>query len=159
MTIHIVFVCLGNICRSPSAQGILEKLVNDAKLQDKITVDSCGTAAFNVGKHPDPRAIAACQRKGYSIEQQIARQITATDYQQADYVISMDNINMMSVKAWAPDDYQGELSLFMRYGGGSEFAQVPDPYYHEANQFDGTITVLEKAAKGLLTHLKEKHQL
>tara|TARA_B100000767_G_scaffold274831_1_gene309149 strand:- start:1135 stop:1614 length:480 start_codon:yes stop_codon:yes gene_type:complete len=159
MTIHIVFVCLGNICRSPSAQGILERLVNDAGLQDKITVDSCGTAAFNVGKNPDPRAIAACQRKGYDIEKQIARQITPADYEQANYVISMDNINMMSVKAWAPEDYQGELSLFMRYGGASEYAQVPDPYYHEANQFDGTVSVLEKAAKGLLTHLRKMHNL
>ena len=71
----------------------------------------------------------------------------------------MDNINLMSVKAWAPDDYQGELSLFMRYGGGSEFAQIPDPYYQEANQFDGTITVIEKAAKGLLAHIRKNHQL
>lgn len=159
MTIHIVFVCLGNICRSPSAQGILEKLADDAGLSDKISVDSCGTAAFNVGKNPDPRAIAACERKGYSIEKQIARQIHADDYLKADYVITMDNINMMSVKAWAPDDYAGELSLFMRYGGASKHAQVPDPYYDEADKFDGTIKVLEKAAKGLLNYIREKHNL
>ena len=159
MTIHIVFVCLGNICRSPSAQGILEKLIADAGLENKITVDSCGTAAFNVGKNPDPRAIAACERSGYSIEKQIARQIHADDYANANYIISMDNINMMSVKAWAPDDYSGTLSLFMRYGGSSEHAQVPDPYYHEADKFDGTVKVLEKAAIGLLKFVREKHAL
>lgn len=159
MTIHIVFVCLGNICRSPTAQGVLEKLISDAKLEDKITVDSCGTAAFNVGKNPDPRAIDACARYGYSIEKQIARQIQADDYAKADFVITMDNINMMSVKAWAPDDYSGTLSLFMRYGGSSEYAQVPDPYYHEAEKFDATVKVLEKAAIGLLKFVREKHNL
>ena len=111
MTIHIVFVCLGNICRSPSAQGILEKLVNDAKLQDKITVDSCGTAAFNVVNNIPTLEYAACQRRAIQLNQQIMRQITPTDYQKANYIISMDNINLMSVKAWAPADYQGELSL------------------------------------------------
>jgi protein-tyrosine phosphatase len=159
MPIHIIFVCLGNICRSPSAQGILEKLVHDAGLKNKITVDSCGTAAFNVGKSPDPRAMAACERQGYDISEQIARQITPDDYLKADYVIAMDNINMMSVKAWAPDNYAGELSLFMRYGGATEHAQVPDPYYLDADKFDGTVKVLEKAAKGLLEYVKEKHQL
>ncbi len=159
MTIHIVFVCLGNICRSPSAQGILEKLVRDANLDGQITVDSCGTAAFNVGKSPDPRAIAACEKKGYDIASQIARQITPEDYDKADYVITMDNINMMNVKAWAPDDYAGELSLFMRYGGASTHAQVPDPYYDDADKFDSTVKVLERAAQGLLQHIKEKHQL
>ena len=159
MAIHIVFVCLGNICRSPSAQGILEKLVKDANLESQISVDSCGTAAFNVGKSPDPRAIAACKKQGYDIASQIARQITVEDYDKADYVIAMDNINMMNVKAWAPENYAGELSLFMRYGGASEYAQVPDPYYDDADKFDGTVKVLERAARGLLKQIREKHQL
>ena len=159
MSIHIVFVCLGNICRSPSAQGILEQKVAEAGLSDRISVDSCGTAAFNVGKHPDPRAIAACNARGYSIGDQVARQICAEDYNKADYVIAMDNINMMSVKAWAPDDYSGELSLFMRYGGGSKHSQIPDPYYHKADQFGATIAILEKCANGLLEKLKNEHAL
>ena len=159
MTIHIVFVCLGNICRSPSAQGILEKKVAEAGLSDQISVDSCGTAAFNVGKSPDPRAIAACEEKGYDIGKQVARQICAEDYDKAAYVIAMDNINMMSVKAWAPETYTGELSLFMRYGGGSEHSQIPDPYYHEADKFGGTIAILEKCTNGFLAELITKHQL
>ncbi len=157
MSVHVVFVCLGNICRSPSAQGVLEKLIVEAGLENSITVDSCGTAAFNVGKNPDPRAVAACQRKGYDISQQIARQINDDDYSKADYVIAMDSINLMSVKAWAPKGYQGTLSLFMRFAGGGEHAQIPDPYYQEADKFDGVISVLEKACAGLLDNIQETH--
>ena len=159
MTIHIVFVCLGNICRSPSAQGILERKVAEAGLSNQISVDSCGTAAFNVGKSPDPRAIAACEEKGYDISQQIARQICSEDYDKAAYVIAMDNINMMSVKAWAPENYAGELSLFMHYGGGSKHSQIPDPYYLDADKFGGTISILEKCVTGFLAEIREKHQL
>lgn len=157
--IRVLFVCLGNICRSPSAQGVLEKRIRDAGLAHAISVDSCGTAAFNVGKPPDPRAVAAAARSGYDISGQIARQIHDDDYASADYIIAMDRINLTNVQAWAPKDYQGELRLFLEYCPGGGNRQIPDPYYEDADRFDGVINMLEKAADGLLAYIQQKHQL
>ena len=159
MAVKVLFVCLGNICRSPAAQGILEKLVADAGLEGKIHVDSCGTAAFNVGKSPDPRSSEAALRAGYDIRQQIARQIHDDDYEQFDYIIAMDRINLTNVQAWAPADYAGEIRLFMDYCKHGGHAQIPDPYYKEAGEFDEVIKTLERAGLGLLAYIKEKHQL
>ncbi len=157
MPLSVLFVCLGNICRSPAAQGILEKRILEAGLQDRIRVDSCGTAAFNLGKAPDARSQAASLRAGYDISTQIARQICDEDYQEFDYIIAMDRINLTSVKAWAPKDYSGEIELFMNYCKHGGNAQIPDPYYEEAKAFDGVISALEKAAEGLLAHIRTKH--
>lgn len=165
MTINVVFVCLGNICRSPAAQGIFESMVATAGLSDTIKVDSCGTAPFNVGKSPDPRSIAAAAKAGYDISQQIARQIDDSDYEINDYVIAMDRINLTNVEAWAPADYAGEINLFMYYknkrgnkqGGGN--SQIPDPYYDDKDKFDSVIDMLEIAAGNLLAYIIEKHKL
>ena len=157
MPIHVVFVCLGNICRSPAAQGIFEKRVIDAGLADKITVDSCGTAAFNVGKSPDPRSIAASTRAGYDITQQIARQVNDDDYHRANYMIAMDRMNLTNVLAWAPADYKGEIKLLMDYCGHSGNTQIPDPYYDDEHSFDRVIQQIEIAATGLLAIIRKTH--
>lgn len=159
MTINVLFVCLGNICRSPAAQGIFEKLVEDAGLSNHIKVDSCGTAAFNVGKNPDPRSIEASARAGYDISQQIARQIQDEDYDNNDFVIAMDRINLTNIEAWAPKDFDGEINLFMHYCKHGGNAQIPDPYYADASKFDGVIKSLEKASTGLLNHISVKYRL
>jgi|TARA_R110002167_G_scaffold84099_4_gene228567 protein-tyrosine phosphatase len=157
MPIHVVFVCLGNICRSPAAQGVFEKYINDAGLADEITVDSCGTAAFNIGKSPDPRSITAAGRAGYDITQQIARQINDEDYHRASYVIAMDRMNLTNVLAWAPADFEGEIKLLMDYCGHSGNSQIPDPYYDDEHSFDRVIQQIEIAAKGLLDTIKDRH--
>ena len=157
MSIGVLFVCLGNICRSPAAQGILEQKISQAGLDGKIHVDSCGTAAFNVGKAPDARSQAASLRAGYDISGQIARQICDEDYERFDYVIAMDRINLTNVEAWAPKDYRGEIQLFMNYCKNGGNTQIPDPYYKEADAFDAVIASLEKAASGLLEHIRQKH--
>lgn len=159
MTVNVIFVCLGNICRSPAAQGILESMVQDAGLSDKITVDSCGTAPFNVGKSPDPRSIEASSRAGYDISQQIARQIDDSDYEKNDYVIAMDRINLTNVETWAPANFQGEINLLMHYYQRGGSSQIPDPYYDDAGKFDKVIEVIEKATAKLLAYIREKHQL
>lgn len=159
MPIHVVFVCLGNICRSPAAQGILEKYVLDAGLTDKISVDSCGTAAFNLGKSPDPRSIAAANRAGYDITQQIARQIDDHDYHRAHYVIAMDRMNLTNVLAWAPADYDGEIKLLMDYCDHNGNAQIPDPFYDDEHSFDRVIQQIEIAANGLLNTIRQTHHL
>lgn len=158
MSIHIVFVCLGNICRSPAAQGIFEQRLLEAGLSGQVTVDSCGTAAFNIGKSPDPRSIAAAAKAGYDISRQIARQIDDEDYQKANYLIAMDRANLGNIQAWAPENYQGEIKLFMDYLRHGGHSQIADPYYDD-KAFDQTIAQLELAADGLLSHIREQHQL
>lgn len=159
MSVHVVFVCLGNICRSPAAQGILEKKVAAAGLSAEISVDSCGTAAFNIGKSPDPRSTAAAAKAGYDISGQIARQICDADYAQSDYVIVMDRKNLSNVLAWAPAGFDGEIKLLLDYSSHSGDSQIPDPFYDSAEQFDAVIASLEKAVDALLAHIREHHKI
>ena len=160
MSINVLFVCLGNICRSPSAQGILEAQISKLNLGDAITVDSCGTAPFNVGKSPDTRALNACSAAGYDISAQIARQIDDEDYLKFDYIIPMDRKNMMSVTAWQPKDYAGEINLMMNYHPNNRGnTQIPDPYHDSPEAFKPIITCLEEACMGLLEHIQDKHGL
>ena len=156
--IGVLFVCLGNICRSPSAQGIFQHWIDDAGLSDFFTVDSCGTAPFNVGKSPDPRTLEATKRCGYDISQQIARQIDDQDFDIFDYILVMDRKNKMSVDAWTPKNYQGEVSLLMKYHPKSlGNNQIPDPYHEGIEAFFPIITTIEEATKGLLAHILEQH--
>lgn len=158
--IGVLFVCLGNICRSPSAQGIFQHQVDEARLGDFFLVDSCGTAPFNVGKSPDQRALKATRHYGYNIEAQIARQIDDDDYRTFDYIIPMDRKNMMSLTAWKPADYQGEIRLLMSYHPNNRGnTQIPDPYHEGAEQFFPIIETIEQACAGLLDHIVRKKAL
>ena len=159
MSVHVVFVCLGNICRSPSAQGVFEAMVSRAGLTDVISADSCGTAAFNVGKNPDPRAISACKEHGYEISAQVARQIDDSDYDSAHYILGMDAMNLRNIRSWAPENHQGELQLLKHYSGINRHAEIPDPYYGDEQQFTWVITIIEEACQGLLDHIVNEHGL
>ncbi len=152
----MVFVCLGNICRSPAAQGVFEHRLRQTGLSHQVTVDSCGTAAFNIGKSPDPRSIAAAAKAGYDISSQIARQINDQDYQHANYLIAMDRANLGNIQSWAPGDFQGEIALFMDYHRHAGHGQIPDPFYDD-NAFDKMLKQLEQAADGLLRHIRHQH--
>ena len=155
----VLFVCLGNICRSPLAQGIFEHLLRENGLQDRVSVDSCGTASFNLGKHPDPRAIEAGQRAGYDISHQVARIITPEDFGRFDFIVPMDNINMMNISGLVPEDYDGEIQLFLRYGQAGGDGQIADPYHKDTNSFDALVPELEVAARGLLDYMVERRGL
>ena len=157
MSVGVLFVCLGNICRSPLAQAILQYKLEQAGLEDAVSVDSCGTAAFNTGKPPDARAVAAAAKAGYTINERYARQIDDTDFQRFRYIIAMERINLINVQAWAPQSFHGEIKLLLDYCDHSGSNQVADPYYEDAEQFDGLIPVLEPAIDGLLAHIKHQH--
>jgi protein-tyrosine phosphatase len=158
--IGVLFVCLGNICRSPSAQGIFSQLLIQQQLNEHFIVDSCGTAAFNIGKSPDARAIAATAKYGYNIDAQIARQIRDEDYLQFDYIIPMDRKNKMSVDAWKPKGFQGETELFMTYHADNlGDTQIPDPYHSGPEAFYPIIEIIEQASLGLLQHILQKHPI
>ncbi len=151
--VGVLFVCLGNICRSPMAQGIFQQQVNEAGLHNKIHTDSCGTAAFNLGKHPDPRAIAAASEHGIDISQQIARQIDDSDYTRFDFIVAMDKNNLSNVIAWAPTDFQGEMKLLLDYTPRHKQGQVADPYYSEDGAFAVVLADIERATACLLKHI------
>ena len=159
MTINVLFVCFGNICRSPSAQAIFQKFVDEEKLTQRFTIDSCGTAAINAGKPADPRAVDAAARRGYNLKPYVARQINEEDYQFFHYIICMDRKNLSSVRPWAPDNYTGEIELLMNYCDNGGNTQVPDPYYQSADQFEEVLLSLERGALGLLDAIKKTHQL
>jgi len=157
MTIGVLFVCLGNICRSPSAQGVFQKMTDDAGLSGELLIDSCGTAPFNIGKPADPRAVAACLRAGYDISQLSARQIDDVDFERFHYIVPMDHKNLSTIRGWTPPSFKGELSLFMHYCDHAGMTQIPDPYYDDASAFNDVIKMLEKASTGLLAHIRKTH--
>ncbi len=153
----MLFVCLGNICRSPSAEGIFHQRATQRGLVEQLHIDSCGTAAFNQGNEADPRALAACKHRGYDLSGHRARQITDADFAHFDYLLGMDQQNLSSLQAWQPADFDGTIALLRSYeaqAGGSR--QIGDPYYQEGDIFDEMVSLLERCCDGLLDHLQTR---
>jgi protein-tyrosine phosphatase len=158
--IRICFVCLGNICRSPTAEGVMRHRVREAGLEGKITVDSAGTAAYHAGEPPDRRARSAAARRGIDIGGK-ARKFEPNDWERFDYVIAMDRENFDDLGADAPkQELHEKLFLLRSFDPDSpKFAGVPDPYYGGADGFDEVIDICEAGCRGLLQHIREKHGL
>ncbi len=130
-------------------------MIENKGLSEFIEVDSAGTSSYHVGQHPDPRSIAAADRRGYSLHEQIARQVIATDFQEFDYLLAMDRDNLMSLQQAAPDQCRAQVQLLLDYFPGSP-ESVPDPYLGGAEQgFEVVLDLLESACEGLLLHLQE----
>ncbi len=153
--IKVLFVCLGNICRSPTADGIFVEKVKAANLQNRIEVDSAGTGDWHIGRAPDKRAQAAALKRGYDLSNLRARQVSAADFEVYDYILAMDNANLNDLRAMKPANYQGQLALFLNYGDGDE-DEVPDPYYGGDAGFDHVLDLVEAAADGLLKDIQSK---
>lgn len=158
MSIKVVFVCLGNICRSPTAEGVMRKLVEEANLDNQITVDSCGTASFHIGKQADARAIAACAKQNIDISCLQARQLSQDD-NQANYIMAMDRSNLTNIQACLPN-FPGKLSLLLSYHPpGSGFLEVPDPYYDDDKAFADVLLMIQNACQSLLETIIKDHSL
>jgi protein-tyrosine phosphatase len=152
--IKVLFVCLGNICRSPTADGIFRDLVAREKLDQKIRVDSAGTGDWHIGKAPDPRTVAAACQRGYDLSVLRARQVSRCDFEEFDYVLAMDKSNLMNLQRMKPSTYTGHLGLFLEFGSRGDYREVPDPYHGGKDDFELVLDLVEDAAQGLLNHIR-----
>ena len=164
--IKVLFVCLGNICRSPTAHGIFEKMVANAGLQETIIVDSAGTGDWHIGKAPDPRASEAALSRNHDLSHLRARQIRPEDFLEFDYILAMDKQNLWDLRAMALPEFKGHLGLFLDFDQSgldgeteSRLEEVPDPYSGGREGFDEVLDLVEHTAQGLLSHLREQLQL
>lgn len=158
--IHVCFVCLGNICRSPTAEGIMLALVDDATLSDHVVVESAGTGAWHVGEPADPRSRACASRRGVHLPS-TARQFEVEDFARFHYVLAMDAENHADLLDLAPDEHAAaKVHLLRRFDPeADEDASVPDPYYGGDRGFDDVFDICEAACRGLLEHIRGRHDL
>ncbi|ULG67838.1 low molecular weight protein-tyrosine-phosphatase [Marinobacterium sediminicola] len=153
----ILFVCLGNICRSPTAHGVFERLIEQEGLSARFYIDSAGTAAYHVGKAPDPRTQAAAKRRGYPLEHLRARAVDMSDFERFDYILAMDDANLRELRSLCPRGFRGHLGLFLDFAEGVKHKEVPDPYYTSGDQgFEEVLDLVEKASQGLYRHLLQE---
>ena len=157
--VSVLFVCLGNICRSPTAHGVFRQLVNEAGLEEMIEIDSAGTAAFHVGKSPDARSTQLAKQRGIEMADLRARQVDLGDFYQYDYVLAMDEANFFNLKEVALPEHYDKIQLFLDYSNDYAEKEVPDPYYGGAQGFDHVFDLVESASQGLLQHIQRKHLL
>ena len=155
---RVLFVCLGNICRSPTAQGVFESLAARRGLAREVQADSCGTGNWHVGSAPDKRAVAAAARRGYDLSGLRARQVRPEDFSAFDYILAMDRDNLADLKAMRPPGFRGHLGLFLAFAGNGAPADVPDPYYGGEAGFDLVLDLIESASEGLLRTLGRDKQ-
>jgi len=154
-TIRVLFVCMGNICRSPTAEGVFRRLVEEAGLSDQIEVDSAGTHAYHVGESPDARAQEAARRRGVDLSPLRGRQAVAEDMKRFDYVLAMDEENLEHLLSICPSGLEEKVELFMEYTSGHP-REVPDPYFGGHAGFDRVLDMIEAASEGLLDDIRQR---
>ena len=152
--VKVLFVCMGNICRSPMAEGVFHKLVQEAGLEDQVTIDSAGTHSYHIGDAPDQRAQAILRGQGIDISGLRGRQVGDTDFKQFDYIVAMDTANLNNLKRRAPFDYQDKIRLMLSYSRKFPNLDVPDPYFGGAEGFDEVLKMVEDAGQGLLKEIQ-----
>ena len=153
--VRVLFVCLGNICRSPLAQGVFEGVLRREDLEDEVSVDSAGTGRWHVGSPPDHRALSAAALRGVDIGSQRARQITPEDCEEFDYVLTMDEENYRRVAALCRGS--AVVRPFLDFATGSPEREVPDPYSGGPDEFEHVLDLVEEASEGLLDDIRERH--
>ena len=149
----VLFVCMGNICRSPTAEGVFKHYVAQAGLGDRIVSDSAGTHDYHIGEPPDARAQRSAGKRGYDLSGLRGRQVNKRDFSEFDYVLAMDEHNMQLLAHLCPPEHAHKLKLFLEFGPDAGLREVPDPYYGGADGFERVLDMIEQAAQGLLRHL------
>ncbi len=151
---RILFVCMGNICRSPTAEGVFRHVLLSNAPDLQIDIDSAGTHDYHVGSPPDPRSIAAARRRGIDLSSLRARMIAAEDFAHYDLILAMDEDNLRELRRRAPAAHQDRIRLMMEFAPHAPSRHVPDPYYGGSQGFEDVLDLLEEAAQGLLAELR-----
>ncbi|MEX0873203.1 MAG: low molecular weight protein-tyrosine-phosphatase [Aquisalimonadaceae bacterium] len=154
--VKVLFVCMGNICRSPTAEGVFRNMVREQKLEQEVEIDSAGTHAYHIGHPPDTRAQAAATARGFDISDLRARQVIVSDFEYFDWILCMDESNLSILQADCPPSHRHKLHLFLNFAPNLEVAEVPDPYYGHGDGFRYVLGLIEEASAGLLNVIREK---
>lgn len=156
--ISVLFCCMGNICRSPTAEIVFRHYVKKAGLDDHFFIDSAGTHDYHIGDPPDTRSQRAAKQRGYDMSSLRGRQVDSNDFTRFDYVLAMDEANLSILQRLRPHDVRNHLGLFLDYATRHGEREVPDPYYGGNDGFERVLNMIEDAAEGLLNHIiKEKN--
>lgn len=154
--ISVLFVCMGNICRSPTAEGVFARLIQEAQLDHLVDVDSAGTHAYHVGNPPDERATEAAARRGIDLRAQRARRVDVEDFARFDYVLAMDSSNRDDLLAICPAPHRNKIRLFLEFAERPAQSDVPDPYYGGLQGFERVLDLVEEAGRGLLLDIRSR---
>ena len=155
--VKVLFVCTGNICRSPTAEGVFRKLVEERGLSHEIEIDSAGTGAWHINQAPDPRSQEAARRRGIDLSTQRARQVIPSDFNEFDYVLAMDEGNFDRLAGLCPSGFNSRLSLFLKFAPELGRREVPAPYYGGEDGFDVVLNLIEAASEGLLAEIRVRY--
>ena len=155
--VSVLFCCMGNICRSPTAEAVFRARVEEANLAHCIFIDSAGTHDYHIGKPPDERTQRAAKQRGYDMSQLRGRQVVVEDFTNFDYVLAMDEANLDILKRLRPRDAQSHLGLFLEFAECHDEREVPDPYFGGTEGFERVLDMVEDAATGLLQHIRQRH--
>ena len=155
MRIRILFVCLGNICRSPTAEGVFRHLLTQEAPELQVEVDSAGTADYHVGEPPDLRSQRAAMRRGIDLGGLRARQVVPADFALFDFILAMDRGNLRELETMRPKGSRARLQLFLEYAPDMGRLEVPDPYYGDAGGFESVLDLTAAASRGLLAALQK----
>jgi protein-tyrosine phosphatase len=158
-TIKVLFVCMGNICRSPTAEGVFSKLVKEKKLDHRFTIDSAGTHAYHIGEQPDARAQSAAAERGIQLSHLRARKVVMGDFEDFDFLLVMDDDNYATLINACPAHYKHKVQYFLDYAPELTAREVPDPYYGGQYGFEKVLDMVEAAALGFLTSLQSSKRI
>ena len=156
MNYRVLLVCMGNICRSPTAEVVLRQMIKNNKLGHIVEVDSAGTHGYHVGEAPDSRTQRAALVRGYNLSQLRARKVARQDIDYFDLILAMDKSNLDNLRRMAPPEAHERIKLFMDYSKNFDDDEVPDPYYGLGHGFDLVLDMVEDAAQGLVDEIKRK---
>ena len=156
MIYRVLMVCMGNICRSPTAEGVFRRMLVNNRLGDRVEVDSAGTHGYHVGEAPDTRTQRAAALRGYNLSQLRARKVARQDLDYFDLILAMDKSNLDNLRRMAMPEQQEKIHLFMSYAKNFDDDEVPDPYYGLGHGFDLVLDMVEDASQGLIDELKGK---
>jgi protein-tyrosine phosphatase len=152
----ILFVCTGNICRSPTAEGILRHRIEEAGLGDKVLVDSAGTTGFHAGEAPDRRSVQAAKARGILIDGQRSRKMEEGDFHDFHLILALDHTHLQHLRRSIPKNATAEVALFLEYTGGTREKEVPDPYYGDAQDFEYVLDLIDAGVKPLVDKLQQQ---